>query len=80
MFVCEDDSLYGFGKHFAKTPSKGWLCKIPKPDECRDYLKVLYCKEFRIILTNSSKIFVHGKNFEDIFTLLNENANAEQSF
>ena len=69
MFVCEDDSLYGMGKHFLKTSSKGWIFKIPKPDDCCDYLKVIHSKDFRMIVTKNNKIFVHGKGFDDIFTL-----------
>ena len=80
MFICEDDSVYCMGNDFAEADSRGWLHKIEKPDDCRDYLKVFHSRHFRMIVTKDSKIFVHGKNFDDIFNLKDSSANAEKAF
>ena len=51
---------------------KGWLRKIPKPDDCSDYavdehtgqIKAVHGQCFRIVLTKSGKMFINGYDFD----------------
>ena len=59
---------------------KGWLRKIKKPDDCTDYKKLVNFNTFRLVLTNSGKLFVNGHGFDDIISLLNPDDSANLEF
>ena len=73
MFICEDESIYGMGYGLFGKDDKGWLRKIPKPDDCSDFavdehtgqIKAEHGQCFRIVLTKSGKMFINGHDFHD---------------
>ena len=68
------------GQGMSGEDDKGWLRKINKPDDCSDYKKLINFNTFRLVLTNSGKVFVNGHGFGDIISLLNPDESALKEF
>ena len=80
MFVNKDESIWAMGPALSGEDDKGWLHEISKPDDCSNYKKLIHTKKFRLVLTNSGKLFVNGRGFEDILTLVNPDDSALSEF
>ena len=62
LFVCENEQIFALGKGFAGTHDRGWLREIKNPDDCTNFKKVIHNHKFRMILTETGKVFVSGKS------------------
>ena len=69
MFICKDDSIYAMGRELACTDPRGWLKKVPKPEDCKSYKRIHYNSKFTVILTEESRMFICGKDFDDVIPL-----------
>ena len=69
MFLNKDESIWAMAQGMTGEDDKGWLRKIKKPDDCLNYKKLVNFNTFRLVLTNSGKLFVNGHGFNDILAL-----------
>jgi len=60
MFVGSDESIMGTGFRVQGTDNDVKMRTINRPDECKDYKKVIIGKFFRLIFTKSGKLFFNG--------------------
>ena len=75
MFINCDDTVWAMGPKLNGVTDQGWIRQIPNHPECKDYKKVMvFSKDnnfinFRMILTEEGRLFIHGDIPEDSFTL-----------
>ena len=82
MFVNEDDSLWAMGKGLSGPKDQGWLRELERPTDCRDFKKVFHGKQFRLVFTESGKLFVNGNKaaYDDILSIRDESKETMNSF
>ena len=80
MFVNKDESIWAMGQGMSGEDDKGWLRKIDKPEDCSDYKKLINFNTYRLVLTNSGKLFVNGQGYDDILSLQNPDESALTEF